>query len=299
MRTRFAGRVAIACAVMVFAGCGGGGSTGGGGPTVTVTVGGTVSGLSGTVVLRNNGADDLTLSDLTLPADGSFTFPAPINSGSLYNVTVFTQPAAQTCSVANGAATAETNVTNVAVTCAVNAFTGGGTVCGLAGTVVLQNNSGDNLTISADGPFTFITPVADGSPYSVTVLTQPALQSCSVGNGTGTITGGPVTNVTVTCATGFYTVGGSISGLSGTVVLRNNGGDDLSRSVNGPFTFSTAVLNTIGYNVTVLTQPLGQTCAVANGSGAGGANVTNVAVTCTKITGVWDVSLWDNAFWGP
>ena len=47
-------------------GCAG---TGPGGPEV-FAVGGAVSGLSATLVLRNNGADDLTLS-----ADGAFTYP--------------------------------------------------------------------------------------------------------------------------------------------------------------------------------------------------------------------------------
>ena len=36
-----------------------------------------------------------------------------------------------------------------------------------------------------------------------------------------------------------YSVGGTISGLSGTAVLENNGGNDLSTSANGAFTFST------------------------------------------------------------
>ena len=36
-----------------------------------------------------------------------------------------------------------------------------------------------------------------------------------------------------------YSVGGSTSGLSGTVVLRNNGGDDLTLTANGPFNFAT------------------------------------------------------------
>ncbi len=39
-----------------------------------------------------------------------------------------------------------------------------------------------------------------------------------------------------------YSVGGSVSGLAGTVVLRDNGGDDLSVSANGPFTFATQLL---------------------------------------------------------
>ncbi len=38
-----------------------------------------------------------------------------------------------------------------------------------------------------------------------------------------------------------YTVGGTISGLTGTAVLENNAGNDLSLSANGAFTFSTAL----------------------------------------------------------
>ena len=39
-----------------------------------------------------------------------------------------------------------------------------------------------------------------------------------------------------------YTIGGTVSGLSGTVVLQDNGGDTLSVSGNGSFTFATAVV---------------------------------------------------------
>ena len=73
-----------------------------------------------------------------------------------------------------------------------------------------------------------------------------------------------------------------MSGLSGTVVLQDNGGDDLSVSANGAFTFATALASGAAYNVTVKTNPSGQTCTVSNGSGTiGSANVTNVAVSCT------------------
>ena len=73
-----------------------------------------------------------------------------------------------------------------------------------------------------------------------------------------------------------------MSGLSGTVVLQDNGGDTLSVTANGSFTFATQLASGAAYNVTVQANPSGQTCTVANGSGAiASANVTNVAVTCT------------------
>ena len=41
---------------------------------------------------------------------------------------------------------------------------------------------------------------------------------------------------------------GLCSGLSGTVVLQDNGGDDLSVSGNGAFTFGSAVADRAGYD---------------------------------------------------
>jgi hypothetical protein len=81
-----------------------------------------------------------------------------------------------------------------------------------------------------------------------------------------------------------YTIGGMVTGLSGTgPVLQDNGATNLPVSANGAFTFTTAV--TIGgtYKVTVLTQPSSpaQTCAVTAGSGTASANVTSVQVACT------------------
>src|SRR5882672_3610651 len=95
-------------------------------------------------------------------------------------------------------------------------YTVGGTVTGLAGTgLVLQDNSGDNLAIQANGAFTFATVVAGA--YSITVLTQPATptQTCTVTNGVGTA-GANVTNVAVHCVANTYTIGGTVSGLIGT-----------------------------------------------------------------------------------
>ena len=170
-------------------------------------------------------------------------------------------------------------------------FTISGTVSGLAGTgLVLGNNGGGNLAVTANGSFTFAASFATGATYSVTVLTQPSnpSQTCTVTNGSDTGGSANVTNVSVSCVTNTFTVGGTVSGLSGTgLVLRNNGTDNLGINANGGFTFGTAIASGAPYNVTVLAQPSGpgQICTVGNGSGAvGGANVTDVSVACVTIT---------------
>jgi hypothetical protein len=82
---------------------------------------------------------------------------------------------------------------------------------------------------------------------------------------------------------GSYTVGGTVSGLAGNgLVLLNNSGDALNvKTSSGSFTFATAIANGKTYDVTVQTQPSGQTCTLANASGTMGASmVTNVGVSC-------------------
>jgi hypothetical protein len=79
-----------------------------------------------------------------------------------------------------------------------------------------------------------------------------------------------------------YAVGGSVSGLTGSVVLQDNGTDSLTATTNGSFSFATPLSSGATYNVTVTTNPTGQVCSVANGSGTvANANVTTVAVTCS------------------
>jgi len=83
--------------------------------------------------------------------------------------------------------------------------------------------------------------------------------------------------------TDTFTIGGVISGLTGTVILQNRGVDDLSLTTNGDFTFATSL--TIGnyYDVTVKTDPAGQTCNITVGTGSGivTENITSVIITCS------------------
>jgi hypothetical protein len=245
--------------------------------TTTYTIGGTISGLTASGLVLADGSQTVS------PASGatSFTFPTAVASGSSYAATVKTQPSGETCTVTNGSGTATANVSNVQVTCTTITYTIGGTVSGLTGTgLVLQDNSGNNLAVSASGSFTFSTAVASGAAYSVTVLIQPTGQSCTVTSGSGTVSAN-VSNVQVTCSNVYYTIGGTVSGLTGTgLVLQVNGGNNLTVSASGTFTFSTAVAGGAAYSVTVLTQPTGQSCTVTSGSGTARANVSNVQVAC-------------------
>ena len=82
----------------------------------------------------------------------------------------------------------------------------------------------------------------------------------------------------------FVTVGGSVAGLSGTLALWNNGGDKLTLTANGGFTFPLQIANGSNYVVLVASQPAGQTCTVTNGSGVASGNVRNVTVSCATET---------------
>jgi uncharacterized repeat protein (TIGR03803 family) len=81
-------------------------------------------------------------------------------------------------------------------------------------------------------------------------------------------------------------VGGTVSGLSaGSLVLINNETDALSVSSNGPYKFSLTSSGKGAYSVLLATQPPGQVCTVANGSGViTNANITNVNVACETST---------------
>ncbi len=76
------------------------------------------------------------------------------------------------------------------------------TVTGLDGSgLVLQNNGGDDLSVSADGTATFSNRLASGALYAVTVKSQPTMlaQRCTLANSSGSIGSSDVTSITLTC----------------------------------------------------------------------------------------------------
>jgi hypothetical protein len=105
-----------------------------------------------------------------------------------------------------------------------------GTLAGLTGgSVILNNNGGDALTINAGASsFTFATALASGATYAVAVSTQPSGLTCSVTNGSGTVAGANVINVVVACAppwTGIKQMGVARALTSGNSVATDASGN--------------------------------------------------------------------------
>jgi 6-phosphogluconolactonase len=220
--------------------CGGSGDGTPSLPMSTHSVGGTVTGLSGTgLVLRNNGGNDQTIA-----ANGSFVFSTLVAAGANYSVSVVTQPSnpSQTCVPSGGAGVVgSANVTSVIVNCTSDAFAVGGSVSGLVGTgLVLQNNYGDDLNVGASGIITFSTPMQSGTLYGVSVRTQPTTprQVCTVVSGSGTVAAVAVSDIVITCNSGIGRValvankdGSSVSSFTidgGTGVLTQANGSPFS-----------------------------------------------------------------------
>ncbi|MFA7619723.1 MAG: hypothetical protein WC012_11830, partial [Thiohalomonadaceae bacterium] len=71
-----------------------------------------------------------------------------------------------------------------------------GSIIGLAGALTLQNNGRGDITLTADGDFSF--SVKSGSDYHITIKSAPAGQQCFIKDGSGTATA-DVTGVRVQC----------------------------------------------------------------------------------------------------
>lgn len=252
------------------------------------------------LVLSNNGGDDLPVTAAP-PGAVTATFTTEVASGKPFKVAIKSQPTRQACKMSGGEGTVVAGpVTTVTVNCSPG-YVVGGNVTGLTGSgLVLQNNLGDDVSVNAVGTFTFPTLLASGDAYDVTVKTQPSSpwQTCLVDKKSGTVTTKDVDSISIHCTTDQKTVGGTISGLSGTgakIALNDTTTLDLTAGQTS-FTFP-AIDSGAGYRVSVVKQPTGplQTCSVTDGMGTvADKNVTSVKLVCetdsfvthVKVTGL-------------
>ena len=178
-------------------------------------------------------------------------------------------------------------------------FTVQGTVSGLNNTGLVLANGGSTVTVPAGATsFTFPQQIDYGSEYNITIQTQPAHMTCSVGGGSGSAGHTVTIQAQVVCNQNTYTLGGQFTGLTAdsagvarTVILLNgSAGGALSISSatasntttgTGGFVFGSNVADGQAYGVTIQTQPTGLTCTLANGSGIMHETpVSNLLLTC-------------------
>ncbi|MBX3585478.1 MAG: hypothetical protein KF796_02450 [Ramlibacter sp.] len=162
-------------------------------------VSGTVAGLAAGQTLVLQLSANGQVQETSVHADGSFQFPEALTG--TFAITVKTPPAGQGCSVAHSQGTAGDGVAiSVSCTAASQSFRVGGQLSGNIGVVALRNTAnGDALVLSANGVFQFPQPVPQGSAYNVVRVNAGGVQTCSVGNGSGTASA-HVSNISIRCA---------------------------------------------------------------------------------------------------
>ncbi|HMN44939.1 MAG TPA: hypothetical protein PKE27_10215 [Povalibacter sp.] len=256
-----------------------------------------ITGLGGNAGLQLSNGD----ARYDVPAGvGSYTLTDAVPVGSQYSVTVSSMPAGLSCTFADATgvfpATSANDVLNIGtIACAAKPFNLGGTITGLGNATGLVLGSGSQqLSIAANAAtFTFAQGVTFGSPWSVSVDTQPAGRTCAVSNGSGTVPAHDIANVAVTCSVNTYTVGGSISGMGSATGLQiaDNGQVVLSVPAGASsFELPDALPYGTAYALSVATQPTGlpagYTCAFSgSASGTVGAtNVTHLQLVCGPVT---------------
>ena len=152
-----------------------------------------------------------------------------------------------------------------------------------SGGLVLLVNTAQVAVSSGATAVSLASMLNSGAAYSVRVQTQPTGETCSVTNGSGTVSTSNVTNVVVNCVAGGFTIGGSISGLSASgLVLLNNGDDATPIATNATqFVMKSPITDGGSYSITVKTPPGGETCQISQGSGTNiTTNIDSVVISC-------------------
>jgi len=163
----------------------------------------------------------------------------------------------------------------------------GGNFTGVTKTgLVLTLNGGSDYavtpTTSGAGTYYFPNLVETDSQYNVEVKTTPDnVEKCDVVGARGRAVFA-TNRVDVVCTFKTHALGGSVSNLTGSGLVLVNGSDRVAVAA-GATSFAMAKVPQDGvYGVAILTQPAGQTCTIANGTGKmGAAGINNLAVTCT------------------
>jgi hypothetical protein len=167
----------------------------GGGSSNDIGISGTISGLTTGNLILSNG-----YTTINIPSGNTgFIFGTRLPKFASYTVSVQSAPELLTCGVRNPSGIASGDVSNVEVVCVPN-NTVGGSVTGLVAAGLTLTNGSDTVNVPANASnFVFPRRVGQGQAYGVTILSQPAGQTCNLANAVGTVGTTNVTSIQVNC----------------------------------------------------------------------------------------------------
>lgn len=149
-----------------------------------------------------------------------------------------------------------------------------GVAYGLQGSLQLSNNDTDTIRITNSDPeeassFGFNTKLEEGDAFDVEIAADPAGQTCTLRDeeAASGVVGTANVELIVDCEFNTYAIGGTVTGLDGTLVLTLNEGETSSEEISvtqDTFSFTGEFDVGFAYNVGIKTQPDGQTCELNN-----------------------------------
>jgi hypothetical protein len=171
-----------------------------------------------------------------------------------------------------------------------------GTVNGLVYPGMILTTNGMEIpvnppaTAGAAVTYAFPNKLEYGEEYNVVIKGQPLHQECGFASTyrdpINKDTAGRLAkiDVVINCNIKAFSLSGTVTGLTADGLVLTNGstgGTVTLAKTATEFMMPASVLYGQTYGVTVLTQPTGQTCTVANGVGTmGDADVKNITVSC-------------------
>lgn len=179
-------------------------------------------------------------------------------------------------------------------------FTVKGTVTGLVYPGAVLSTNGMTVALTppstpgATVSFEFPNTLEYGDVYNVIFDSLPANQQCGpdanqIQNNNDTAGRLASIDITLACALNNYALSGTITGLNADGLVIANGSTTGTLTVTKPtdttpFTYTMPNVNYgVTYSISIVQQPTGQTCTVANGTGTmAAAAVTNADITCVN-----------------
>lgn len=240
---------------------------------------GVAEGITGPVKLKLNG----NIETLSLKKNGIFQFSTSLKHGTPYEITLAQQPNELTCALSRGAGDIIDNVADISIICEPLLFQVGGFVSGLNGTLRLQMNDAEELSVSQDGEFAFATDFVHKAPYNAHIAEQPAGQTCQLINAQGRLALSDIKNMQISCVNNLHRVGGVVNGLKGAITLSLNGIEEIILSKAGDFRFESLVQYGDAYALAVKEMPQGQACDLVQGAGTVTRDISDIQVNCAPI----------------